>query len=41
MATKKFKPAKAPKYQRSECNGTIKVKNLKTGKTQSRKKKSK
>lgn len=36
MATKK-----APTYQRTECNGKVRVKNLKTGKTQVRKKKSK
>lgn len=39
MATRKA--PKAPKYSRSESNGKIRVKNLKTGKTQVRKKKSK
>lgn len=39
MATKKA--SKAPEYQRTESNGKIRVKNLKTGKTQVRKKKTK
>ena len=39
MATKKPKIPKAPKYSRSESNGKVRVKNLKTGKTRVRKKK--
>ena len=40
MATKRKTP-KAPKYQRSESNGKIRVKNLKTNKVRTYKKKSK
>lgn len=39
MATKKL--PKPKKYSRSESNGKIRVKNLKTGKTRTYKKKSK
>lgn len=40
MATRKKAP-KAPKYSRSESNGKVRVKNLKTNKTRTYKKKSK
>ena len=41
MAASKVKIPKVPKYSRSESNGKVRVKNLKTGKTRVMKKRKK